>query len=501
MKDLPWINLYYPKVYDIVADYISGYDPSGTWFYDTAELYLNTTKLAAARPDRDPNTLIYAVAEPLWVLNPMFIDTCTDELSATLCFRTLYKWSVDPFPTWPNPPDWQDYIIKPDIAADYPTYLDNGTRVRVPLRPGMVWSDGWPITASDVKWTYDAMMDPPSRCTGRADFTNVIDSVEIVDNLTVDFNLKYAYPDILSILSNDWGTGCILPSHFFGDAPIHQLKNHQSNWDFLNPSSWMPTSGPFRWDEILPDDHVTLVKNPDYYGYALGWGPYNIDKFILTWIKDPADRLMAVLNNDVDLSKYPIAPVQTFQDMINCHCWSNLIVVQYYRPASNPIWLNFNNQYLSNRYIRMAIAHAIDYNYIVDNILPSWGIETGIRGKTPILPHHYYTDPDGVTVHLFNEDLPPHEYNVAKAQQFMDLWYHSQVGTDWTLGPVGDAEFDTDVDIDDFYIWRDESWLLPFPRPFLPGQDIDADFDNDVVYHYDDFVAWRDIGWPKGNYP
>jgi len=478
MHDPPWINLYYPEVYEGMGTYITGYDPSACWFYDTAHLDL----VWMPNPLRDPNTAIYAVSEPYWAMNPMFMNTRTEEQASTLCFTTLYKWSCDPFPTDGSIPSWENYTIKPDMAADYPTYLNNNQTVRVTIRDGMVWSysNGTtvPITADDVVWTYTTMMNPQAKATGSADFTHVIDNVTLVNATTVDFNLKYAYPDILSVLSNYWGTGAILPSHFLGGIPIGSLKSHTSNWDFANPADWMPVSGPFMLDPAnppLPNIDIILIKNPNYFGYnatLLGepaWGPYNIDEFILSWIKNPVTRLAALTANDIDFGEYTVpAPVPG----------PFLRVVQYNRSASNPIWLNFNNEYLSNRYVRMAIAHAIDYNFIMTALLPAWGIATATRGMTPVLPQHYYTDEYDTTVQLFNTVLSPYTYDVLRATRYMNLWYNSYEPNPWLDGPVGDADFSGEVNMDDFYIWRDNRGTTSSDWTFLPGQDIDPDFDN-----------------------
>jgi ABC-type transport system substrate-binding protein len=513
MDDPPWINLYYPKIFEIIAAYITGFDPTGTRFYDIAELTLNSTMLSAAKPSRDNKTLIYAVTEYMQCMSPAYLDSYTDENVATVAYRTPYKWSVDPFPVWPNVPDLDDYVIKPDMAADYPTYLDGGKRVRVPLREGMVWHyyDGttFPINATDFKWTFDTMMHPDSGFTGTTDFSFVIEEVQIVNATCVDYILKFPYPDILSLLANDWGTACPLPWHLLKDIPPGDLEGHVTNKDYVNSDNWMPVSGPFIWDVIEPDVQVIMKRNPDYYGYnasivnpggvPLGpegethWGPYNVDTLIFKWEKSPAIRLTKYLAGDIDFGEYPMAPVATFKLLNDTVTWPYLQVWQYLYPASTPIWLNFDNEYLSNRYVRMAIAHAIDYDYIINNILPAWGIETAIRGKTPILPQHYYDD--GVTsVQLFNTALPPYQYNVTKAQAYMDLWKYSQVGEPYLDGPVGDADFSGLVEMTDFYIWR-EYFGTPFPPgppPPLPGQDKDADFDNTGYIEMADFFRWRE---------
>jgi ABC-type transport system substrate-binding protein len=500
MRDPPWINLYYPVTFDILATWLTGYDPTASWFYDLANVHLNSTMLAEEKPLRDPNTLIYAVTEYMGSMSPFFIGSDTDEIICAATYNCLYKWSVDPFPTWPNVPDWEDYVIKPDMAADYPTYMTgpNGpdTRVRIPLREGMLWhyynGTTYPLNATDVKWTFDTMLDTATEATGTADFF-VIESVEIVNATCVDFILKFPYPDILSLLANDWGTACPLPWHLLKDIPVSQLEGHVTNKDFVTPDNWMPVSGPFIWDTIEPDVAVTLKKNPDYYGYGLGWGPYNVDTLIFEWEKNPASRLAKYINGDIDFGEYSPAPVQTYKVLNDTETYPNLRVFQYLYPASNPIWLNFNNEYLSNRYVRMAIANAIDYDYIINNILNQWGIETAIRGKTPILPQHYYND-GATTVRLFNTALQPYQYDPVLAQAYLDLWKYSQVGEDYTLSPIGDADFSGFVDMTDFFIWR-EYFGAPFPPgppPPLPGQDKDADFDNTGFIEMADFFRWRE---------
>jgi len=512
LKDMPWINLYYPKTYDIMGAWITGYDPTATWLYDVTHLTLDND-LRNAAIDRADNTVVYAVSEALWALSPLFMDTYTDEMVSTLCFRTLYRWTVDPFPMDGSLPNIEDYTIMPELADGYPDFQTgaNGpnTRVEVNLRSGLLWSDNQPLNATDVKYSFDTMLDLTTKCTGTGDFMYTIDSVDIINETAVAFNLKQPHADFLSILADDWG-GSIIPYHFLKDIPNGQLRHDDSNWGFDNPAGWMPCNGPFMLDPAnppQPDMEVQLIKNDNYYSYGIGGGPYNVDRFIVTWIKDAASRIIAYQDYSIDFGEYPTADTSVFEGITDPY----LNVLQYWYPASNPIWINFDNEYLSNRYVRLAIANAINYLSIIDSKLGPWGIAEAQQGVTYVLPQHYYTEPDdpldpdltGEKVLLFNSTLDIPTYDPVKAQQYMDLYLNSTTAAvaTWTKGPVGDAEFDTDVDIDDFYIWRDEDWLNPFPTPFLPAHDTDSDFDNNGIYHYNDFTAWRDIGWPKGSYP
>jgi len=202
MHDPPWANMYYPRVFEVTGRYVEGYDPTGCWFYDVSKLTINTGAMPPELNHSPRNeTLIYAVSEALWNLLPLFTETYTEEQMTTLQWNTLYVWSLDPWPEPGEEPGLMDYTIKPELAADYPTYMvgPNGpnTRVRVPLRHGVLWSDGRELNASDVKLSFDLSLGV--QASGMGDYAVILDGVEIVDEYTVDFLIKAPFPDITSI--------------------------------------------------------------------------------------------------------------------------------------------------------------------------------------------------------------------------------------------------------------------------------------------------------------
>ncbi len=89
-------------------------------------------------------------------------------------------------------------------------------------------------------------------------------------------------------------------------------------------------------------------------------------------------------------------------------------------------------------------------------------------------------------------NIGPYEYNIAKAQQYMNMWNYSQVGTDYTLGPVGDNDFSGFVEMSDFFIWAENVGTAPDAWPWYPGQDIDPDADNTDFVEMADFFRWRE---------
>jgi len=513
MLDPPWACVYIPKTYEITGSYVEGYNPSGSWWYDITHLQLNGSVFDAyvTNPDRiaaGKDVFIYAVSEDVWSLLPMYIETYTEEQMGCLLWSTLYMWGIEPS-EWPkymhgedpstiDPTDWE---CTPSLAVQDPIMLDGGKKARVVIRDDVYWSDGVKLTARDVQFTFNTCtLNLAAKNSGYGDFVSQIKDVEYVNETCVDFILKYAIPmsDLKSVLSNDWGGGRIMPLHKLGKYMDHPggMRTDPSNYDFGTPSSWLPVTGPYKMVECVPGDHMTFVRNPDYFGYDLGWGPH-VNNFIIKWVPDPATRLIALEKNEIDFGEYPTGPVSKFKELMVGH--PNIRVSQYLYPATNAIWFNLDHPDLSNRYLRLAIAHAIPCQEIFDDILPGWGIEVAYRGLTHILPCHYYTEPPeygGQTVSLFNTELAPYEYDINKAMKYMELWWYSKTGKDCTKGPLGDADFSGFVEMPDYYLWVKWFGKTTGQITFLPGQDVDPDFDNSGLVAMLDYYNWTNrIGW------
>jgi len=557
MHNPPMINMYYPHFYHVRSRYIQGYDPTVGW-YDLSHLRINVTGLEELLP---PNvlhrltvekTLIYGVAEPWWSYLPIYCDSNTEEQYQNLVSGTLYKPSVDPWPADGEVPPPQDYILKPWLASDFPqdvgweTDSTDGTqvyRVRVPLREGVLWSDDHPFDAQDVKFTYDYILDKYMLAKAYGDFAPIIKRVEYVNATdpedpnwsphSIDLILYAPYVDLPLTLANTWETG-IMPHHALKDISPYSLRNSPENKMFSHAKT-VPSIGPYTWySEGTPAGYssITFARNPLYFGYnesivgEPAWGPYDIEKIILEYDPYAGERFTDVQTHAIDFGEYSIAPVEAFEALDD----PTLLVYVVPHFASNGVWMNFNNLNLSNRYVRLAIAYATPYDAIFSEILPSWGIVDPIPGGSFILPWQYYTEPEelGETqVRLFNEKLKPYSYDLDKAKQYLDMWLYSQTGeTEYAKGPVGDADFDGEVGLKDVWLtideiaraqppltrtidWWDPAWaegIYPWPvtgdpstSSIAPGNDVDADFDNDGIVTTFDFALCQN-NWGK-EYP
>jgi len=222
-----------------------------------------------------------------------------------------------------------------------------------------------------------------------------------------------------------------------------------------------PGTGPYIVTGYKENQYIKLEKNDLYWGDAEGYGPH-ISTIYLTWAEDAAGRLQKIINNEIDLGEYPLGSVTDYEALMTR---PNIRIFEYWYPASNGVWFNFDNPYLSNRYVRQAIAHIIPYPYIIGQILPQWGISDVIPGKTHIMPQHYY---EGVNLFNTGPTCPPYEYDVEKAKAYLKMWLYAQPAYApngspdlWTQGPVGDANLDGVVNFDDFFVFARMRGSIP----------------------------------------
>jgi ABC-type transport system substrate-binding protein len=137
------------------------------------------------------------------------------------------------------------------------------------LRPGVHWHDGVPFTAEDVKFTYEACINPKNASPYGGTFAS-IKSVDVVDELTARVTYKRLYsPAII-----DW-MQTLVPKHLLDDAALareiargHLSANEREQMSLRTTSfNRNPIgTGPFRFVEWLPGQYIHLTRNDQYWG-------------------------------------------------------------------------------------------------------------------------------------------------------------------------------------------------------------------------------------------
>jgi len=164
----------------------------------------------------------------------------------------------------------------------------DSTGIRYHMRSDVKWSDGRPVTARDVVWTYDMVRDPKV-ASPRSDQVEQMDSVVAQDDSTVTFYFKRRYPDML------FHSGLpISPRHPFEGSDPAQIRTHPA---MVDPSGRLPVSGAFRvgrWDRT---QQVVLVPNPHFRPEP------RLDQIVVRFIPEATTRLTELLRGAVDFMR------------------------------------------------------------------------------------------------------------------------------------------------------------------------------------------------------
>ncbi len=148
----------------------------------------------------------------------------------------------------------------PYLAEEIPTVANGGvsedlTSITWKIKPGILWSDGTPLTANDVKFTAEYCMHPEGGCAQLGKYEGV-SSVEVIDDLTVKVNFSQPTP---------------VPYGPFmgGQAPIIQAAQFAdclgAKAQECSAANFAPIgTGPFKVDEFRPNDVISLSANPNY---------------------------------------------------------------------------------------------------------------------------------------------------------------------------------------------------------------------------------------------
>jgi len=244
--------------------------------------------------------------------------------------------------------------VQPSLAKEW-TISDDGLTYTFTLHDGVTFHDGSDMTAEDVKFSLDRAMAEDSTNAQKALF-EPIESVEAPDSKTVVVTLKRP-------------TGAFLFNLGWGDAVIVAPETADTNKE--KPVG----TGPFRFVEWVPGDHITIEKNPDYWGE-----PVALDTATFKIIPDPAAATAALLAGDVDaFANFP-AP----EALPQFEADPRFAVVSGSTEGETILSTNNGKAPFDDLKVRQAIAHAIDRQAIIDGAMFGQGTPIGSH----FAPHH-----------------------------------------------------------------------------------------------------------------
>jgi peptide/nickel transport system substrate-binding protein len=326
-----------------------------------------------------PHVLRYANAEDVTTLNPMLSTEETLAYMSSLTAAFLVKWD----------PRNKPY---PELATAVPTKANGGVSadgltITYHLRPGLKWSDGAPLTADDVVWTYHAIMNPANNVASRTGW-NLITRVDEPNKTTVVFHLKAPYsPFLVTFFSSAGANPSILPKHLLAKYP--NINNV--------PFNALPIgAGPFEYKEWIRGQKIVMVPNPYYFR-----GQPKLKEIDFEIIPSRDTILAELAAHELDMWAHVGGTYLVHTKSISGY--RNLT-----QPAYQWTHLDFNLAHpaLADPAVRYAIELAIDRKMLLDKEFFGYGyLQEGIA------PH---------TAPYYDPNIPFVNFDLAKANRVLD---------------------------------------------------------------------------------
>ncbi len=290
----------------------------------------------------------------------------------------------------------------PDLATVVPTLQNggiskDGLTITYHLHPNIRWSDGAPLTSADVKFTWQAILNPNNNVVSHRGYDQVA-SVTTPNATTVVFHMKRVFsPAVDTIFGESDSPYEVLPAHVLA---------HYANLNNVPFNAAPVTSGPYRFVRWERDDRIVLAANPNYFR-----GAPHIRRLVLKIIPDQNTTEAQVRTHEVGLAIE--IDSNTFNDLKNVPNVTTQLVVA---PVYTSIDFNVQRAPLDDLAVRRAIAMSIDGASIARDV--SFG--TAKPAIADLSPFYWAFDPS----------LEPTAFDPAAARRALDA-------DGWKVGPGG----------------------------------------------------------------
>lgn len=363
----------------------------------------------------ETSTLIFVQGSDAGTLDPA-IETSANSLQP---IYHIYEGLTDFEPGSTTP--------TPRLATSWEA-SDDGLEWTFHLREGVTFTDGTPFDADAVVFNFERWWDTENPYNLGADQfiywdymfqgfkgseTSVLAGVEKVDDMTVKLILSRPNASLLNTLAME---------NFRFASPAAIMEQGEN---YATAEGLAVATGPFKVEEWVKEDHLTLVRNEDYWGEKP-----TLERITFRVIPDTSAAFLALQAGEVDMITEWASPGP--DQLAEAEADPNIQVL--YNPGLNVGYLGLNQgkEWLQNMNVRLAIAHAIDK--------------------------------EGIVAALNPDNAEP-----AKEFQPPSLWGYNESIEDYAYDPTMAADYlqqaiDEGVEIPDPVIF----YVMPNPRLYFP---------------------------------
>lgn len=347
---------------------------------------LGAPAFGQAPPAAPTGRIVVGLSQEPTVFNPLMPHIEVDDGVNFSMFDALFR--IDPYG-----------VIQPNLAFEVPSQenggiSEDGLNWRIRLRDDVLWHDGTPFTAEDVKFTLELIVNPDFRAW-RTTGHSLVRDITVVSPTEITWRMEEAFAPYLSFLTETF----VVPKHILeAETDLNENAFNQA------PIG----TGAFKWGQRVAGDHLELVANTEYFGD----GPH-IEQLVFKYIPDNTVLYTQFKSGDIDLvGQSYISP----DNYAEASTLADRVVTLVPKSSVETVYLNMERPQFKELAVREALYLAIDRQAIIDAL--NYGVPTTTETFMPKQSFH------------FNPDLPKHEFNLERAAQILD-----EAG--WLPGPDG----------------------------------------------------------------
>ncbi|WP_143322448.1 ABC transporter substrate-binding protein [Clostridium sp. HBUAS56010] len=269
--------------------------------------------------------------------------------------------------------------------AESVTPNEDSSEFTLTLKKDLKWHDGQPLTADDVVFTMQVLVDPdqkvPYSSYGMIDGSPI--EAEKVDDLTVKIKLPASSAGFLGGLSQVY---CI-PKHIYEgvkDIGTSDLNNTPVG------------SGPFKFVEYKSGQYVKVERFDDWFN------PVYLDGITFKIVKDANSANAALASGDINARLISPEEYETVAG------YNNVTIYSYNSGRVNALFMNQNNEALKDKRVRQAISYALDKEELTQFAFTSSKFAS---------PAYSILTPDTL---FYKGDLTKYDNDQAKAKQLLE---------------------------------------------------------------------------------
>jgi peptide/nickel transport system substrate-binding protein len=292
-----------------------------------------------------------------------------------------------------------DFSIVPGLAESWAESADQTTWT-YKIREGVLWSDGTPLTAKDVAYTFNRVLDNEYEQTNYGSYVENITKVEATDDTTVVFTVSRPSPIMEKLYVY------ILPEHIWSEIDAEEVTSYKNEG---TPDSPTVGGGSFVMIERKVGQFIRMQANDNYYG-----GRPAVDELVFRVYKNEDALGQALKSGEIDFAAGLNANVAESLEGVEGITTVSAVYSGFDQIAFNvgaalddgtPI--GDGNPLLKDIKLRQALQWAVDRQALVDKVLSGGGTS----GSTVIPPIYE-------NLHLVPQN--PFGYDPEKAKALLD---------------------------------------------------------------------------------